>query len=172
MLIVYNNGKDNIINSEGDMENTTRYRSEQLEKTLRTLHAAVPGVKASVVVNLDGLLVSSYPSTGEDEEAHQNPTSSPQVAAMSATLVGLAIRVMKRLEQGDMKRLLIESEKGQMLAYLAGESLLAVLLENDAQLGKVIYAASRATMDIKRILGFEEEKPKIEEGDSLNAPNL
>ncbi len=155
------------------MENTTQYRSEQLEKTLRTLHAAVPGLKASVVVNLDGLLVSAYPSAGEDDdEAHQNPTSSPQVAAMSATLVGLAIRVMKRLEQGDMKRLLIESEKGQMLAYLAGQSLLAVLIENDAQLGKLIYAASRATVDIKRILGFEEEEATVEESSSLNTPNL
>lgn len=140
---------------------TPEYRSEQLEKTLRNLHVAVSGIKASVIVNLDGLLVSAYPST-EDEDYHNNPTSSPQVAAMSATLVGLAKRVLSRLEQGEMKRLLMEAEAGQIVVYPAGESLLAVLVENETQLSKVIYAAARACTDIKQILGFEEpaEQPK------------
>ena len=31
-------------------------RSESLERTLKTLHIAVDGVKASVIVNVDGLL--------------------------------------------------------------------------------------------------------------------
>lgn len=136
-------------------QETPEYRSEQLEKTLRNLHIAVPGIKASVIVNLDGLLVSAYPAT-EDEDYHNNPTSSPQVAAMSATLIGLAKRVLSRLEQGEMKRLLMEAEAGQMVVYPAGESLLAVLVENETQLSKVIYAASRACTDIKQILGFEE----------------
>ncbi|NDJ84789.1 MAG: hypothetical protein GYB66_02780 [Chloroflexi bacterium] len=139
---------------------TTEYRSEQLEKTLRVLHAAVPGIKASVVVNLDGLLVSAYPSDDTDEGSHNNPTGSPQVAAMSATLVGLAIRVLKRLEQGELKRLLMEAEEGQMVVYPAGESLLAVLVEKDTKLGKVIYAASRATADITEILGFAKDNDK------------
>ena len=142
----------------------TQYRSEQLEKVLRTLHKAVPGLKASVIVNLDGLLVSAFPSVADDDDmAHTHPTSSPQVAAMSATLVGLAIRVSRRLELAEMKRLLMESEQGQMIIYPAGESLLAVLVEQDTRLGPVIFAASRAATDIKKILGFEEEEPKKEE---------
>lgn len=141
----------------------TQYRSEQLEKVLRTLHKAVPGLKASVVVNLDGLLVSAFPSVADDDsQAHTHPTSSPQVAAMSATLVGLAIRVLKRLEQGEMKRLLMEAEEGQMIIYPAGESLLAVLVDQNTRLGPVIFAASRATNDIKKILGFEPESETVE----------
>ena len=105
----------------------TQYRSDQLEKVLRTLHAAVPGLKTSIIVNLDGLLVSAYPAVADDDdEAYQHPTSSPQVAAMSATLVGLAIRTLRRLQQGEMKRMLLEAEDGQMIIYPAGESLLAV----------------------------------------------
>ena len=134
----------------------TKYRSEQLERTLKNLSAAVTGINACVVVNLDGLLVSAYPST-DDEDYLNNPTSSPQVAAMSATLIGLAIRVLKRLEQGEMKRLLMEAENGQMVVYPAGESLLAVLVDQTAEIAKVIYAAARATDEIKKILGFEEE---------------
>jgi predicted regulator of Ras-like GTPase activity (Roadblock/LC7/MglB family) len=129
----------------------TKYRSEQLEKVLRTLHTAVPGLKASVVVNPDGLLVSVYPKMDNED----------QVAAMSATLVGLAVRVLRTLDQGGMKRLLIEAENGQMIMYPAGESSLAVLVEKDTKLGPVIFAASKATADIKKILGFKEgEEPE------------
>ncbi len=38
-----------------------QYRSEILERTLKTLHIAVDGVKAAVIVNTDGLLVAAYP---------------------------------------------------------------------------------------------------------------
>ncbi len=137
---------------------TTEYRSVQLEKTLRTLHTAVSGIKASVIVNLDGLLVSAYPSTDDEQDYHHNPTSSPQVAAMSATLVGLAVRVLRRLQQGEMKRLLMEADEGQMVIYPAGESLLAVLVEKETKLAKVIYATSRACEDITEILGFGKNR--------------
>jgi predicted regulator of Ras-like GTPase activity (Roadblock/LC7/MglB family) len=69
------------------------FRSDALERTLRTLHTVVDGVVSSVIVNIDGLLVASYPP-GDEENPHENPTSSPQVAAMSATLIGLAERTL------------------------------------------------------------------------------
>lgn len=136
--------------------NSTQYRSEQLEKTLRTLHAAVGTMKASVIVNLDGLLVSAYPPSDQMDEEMERTGGMDAVAAMSATLVGLAKRVLTRLQQGDMVRLLMEADEGQMVIYPAGESLLAVLVEKDTRLGKVIYAASRACDEIRQILGFEE----------------
>jgi predicted regulator of Ras-like GTPase activity (Roadblock/LC7/MglB family) len=136
----------------------TEFKSEKLERALRALHEAVEGIKATVIVNLDGLLVSAYPSSDNEDDAHINPTSSPQVAAMSATLVGLAIRVLRRLEQGEMKRLFMEAEQGQMVVYPAGESLLAVLVEKDTQMGKVIFAASKVCDEIKQILEYDETK--------------
>lgn len=135
----------------------TEFRSEKLENTLRTLHLAVQGIKASVIVNIDGLLVSAYPSTDDDPDYHRNPTSSPQVAAMAATLVGLADRTLKRLQQGQMKRLFMEADEGSMIIYPAGGALLAVLVDNETHLGMVIYAARRATDEIREILGFNEE---------------
>jgi predicted regulator of Ras-like GTPase activity (Roadblock/LC7/MglB family) len=128
------------------------YRSQTLERTLRTLHTAVPGIIASVVVNIDGLLVSAYPP-GDEENLQENPTSSPQVAAMAATLIGLAERTLGRLAQGDMERLLIEGEEGVMVVYPAGRAALAVLVAKDVKLGNVLYAASRARNDVMRILG-------------------
>ncbi len=128
------------------------YRSETLERTLRTLHTAVPGIIASVIVNIDGLLVSSFPP-GDEENFQENPTSSPQVAAMAATLVGLAERTLDRLSQGNMERLLIEGEDGVMIVYPAGRANLAVLVRKDVKPGMVLYAASRARNDVMKILG-------------------
>jgi predicted regulator of Ras-like GTPase activity (Roadblock/LC7/MglB family) len=128
------------------------YRSEILERTLRTLHVAVPGILASVIVNIDGLLVSAYPP-GNDDNLTENPTSSPQVAAMAATLIGLAERTLGRLAQGDLERLLMEGEDGVMVVYPAGRAALAVLVAKDVKMGNVLYAAARARDDVMKILG-------------------
>ncbi len=129
-----------------------QYRDDQLESTLKQLHIAVDGVRASVVVNIDGLLVSAFPPSDEDNP-HENPTSSPQVAAMSATLIGLADRTLKRLAQGELERLLIEAEEGTMVVYPAGaRASLAVLVRRDAQLGKVLFAVRKAAADVAGIL--------------------
>ncbi len=131
---------------------TQQYRSEALEEKLKTLHTVVEGVKATVIVNVDGLLVAAYPP-GDDENPHENPTSSPQVAAMSATLIGLAERTLGRLAQGELQRLLMEGEDGVMIVYPAGRASLAVLVEKDARIARVLYAARRASQDVAKILG-------------------
>lgn len=128
------------------------YRSQTLERTLRTMHAAVPGIVASVIVNIDGLLVAAYPS-GDDDSTLDNPTGTPQVAAMAATLMGLAERTLRRLEQGHLSRLVLESEEGIMIIYPAGRAALAVLVRRDVKPGRVLYAASRAREEVMEILG-------------------
>ncbi len=121
-----------------------KYRSEQIDETLRKLHTAVAGIKASVVVNRDGLLVATYPPSTEE--------SSPQVAAMSATLYSLAERTLKRLEQGELERLMMESEMGVMIIYPAGRATLAVLVDKDAQLGRVLFGARITAQEVTEVL--------------------
>lgn len=129
-----------------------QYRSEMLERILRTLHMAADGVKASVIVNSDGLLVAAYPP-GDEDNPHENPTSSPQVAAMSATLIGLAERTLARLAQGELERLLMEGENGVMIIYPAGRASVAVLAEKGARLSRVLYATRKAASDVQALLG-------------------
>jgi predicted regulator of Ras-like GTPase activity (Roadblock/LC7/MglB family) len=128
-----------------------KFRQEVIDDSLRKLHFVVTGAKASVVVNRDGLLVASYPP-GDEGDVESNPTSSPQVAAMAATLIGLAERTMGRLAQGDMERLLIEGEHGTMVVYPAGRATLAVLLKKDQKIGPLLYAAARTAKDIAEVL--------------------
>lgn len=131
---------------------TQQFRSEALEDELKKLYTIVSGVKATVIVNNDGLLVAAYP--GEDEEnPHNNPTSSPQVAAMSATLIGLAEKTLGRLAQGGLERLMMEAEEGTMVVYPAGRASVAVLVEKDSHMGKVLYAAKQTANEVETILG-------------------
>lgn len=129
-----------------------QYRSEMLERILKMLHMAAEGVRASVIVNSDGLLVASFPP-GDEENPHENPTSSPQVAAMSATLIGLAERTLGRLAQGDLERLLMEGEEGVMVIYPAGRASVAVLAEKGARMSHVLYATKKAAAEIEALLG-------------------
>lgn len=128
------------------------YRSVSLERIMKTLHTAVDGVKAAVIVNVDGLLVAAYPP-GNEDNPHENPTSSPQVAAMSATLIGLAERTLGRLAQGELERLLMEGEQGVMVVFPAGRASLAVLVEKGARLSHVLFAAKKAAAEVAEILG-------------------
>jgi len=131
------------------------YRSEQLERTLRGLHMAVPGIKASVVVNVEGLLVASYPPS-DDDDINRNPSNSPQVAAMAATLIGLAETTLKRLQQGELKRLMIDAENGTMVVYPANKASLAVLVEKGTKLGKVLFAVSQVRDSVMEILQLKD----------------
>ena len=133
-----------------------QYRSEQLERALKGLHLAVPGIKASVVVNIEGLLVAAYPP-GNEDNPHENPTSSPQVAAMAATLIGLAETTLRRLDQGDLKRLMIDADEGTMVVYPASRASLAVLVEKGTKLGRVLYAVAQIRDEVMEILRIKEE---------------
>lgn len=127
------------------------FREQKLEGELKKLYNVVEGVKAVVIVNIDGLLVSSYP-TDDADNPHETPTSSPQVAAMSATLVGLAEKTLIRLAQGKLERLLMEAEEGTMVVYPAGRTAVAVLVTKDANMAHVLFATKQAAAEISRIL--------------------
>ncbi len=134
-----------------------QYRSEKLERTLKSLHVAVPGIKASVIVNIEGLLVASYPP-GNEDNPYENPTSSPQVAAMAATLIGLAETTLNRLQQGDLKRLMIDADQGTMVVYPANRASLAVLVEKGTQLGRVLFAVSKVRDEVMDILRIKDDE--------------
>jgi predicted regulator of Ras-like GTPase activity (Roadblock/LC7/MglB family) len=72
---------------------------------------------------------------------------------MSATLIGLAERTLGRLAQGELQRLLMEGEEGVMVVYPAGRASLAVLVEKNARLSHVLFAARKAAAEVEQVLG-------------------
>ncbi len=126
-------------------------RGDALEAALRRLGMIVDGVTASVVVSEDGLALAAYPDS-EDGSGRDGAVNPAQVAAVSATLAALAERSLDRLAQGELGRLLLEGEAGTLLSCPAGDVILALLVEKEASMGHVLFAAQKAAAEIEAIL--------------------
>ncbi len=128
------------------------YRTDLLEDALKKMCSKLEGVQGAVIVSIEGFVVAAYtPHEGEMDE--EGPTSSPQVAAMAATLIALGERTLSRLAQGDMLRLLIEGNDGGMLVVPANKrASIAVMVGKDAKMGLALYALQRSAKAISDIL--------------------
>ena len=130
---------------------TRDVRSGALIAALRRLGLVVDGVKTSVIVGDEGFPLASYPGADEGGAGH-DPQAAAQVAAVSAALAGLGKRSLDRLAQGGMGRLILEGEAGALLSYPAGDVTLALLVEKDASMAHVLFAAKKTAAEIDAIL--------------------
>ena len=126
-------------------------RSDALEAALRRLSMVVEGVKASVIVSDEGFAIAAYPGDAETS-ASVGRLNAAQLAAVSAALAALADRSLDRLAQGEIGRLLLEGEAGTLLSCPAGDVTLALLVEKDASMAHVLFAAQKTTAEIDAIL--------------------
>lgn len=126
-------------------------RSGALEAALGRLGMVVEGVKASVVVSDEGFPIAAYPGDAETSSS-DGRLDAAHLAAVSATLGALAERSLDRLSQGEMGRLLLEGEAGALLSCPAGDVTLALLVDKDASMGHVLYAAQKTAAEIDAIL--------------------
>jgi hypothetical protein len=128
------------------------YKTDLLEAALKKLCSKLEGVQGAVIVSVEGFVVAAYtPHEGEMDE--DSPTSSPQVAAMAATLIALGERTLARLAQGDMHRLLIEGGDGGMIVVPADRrASVAVMVNRTAKMGLVLYGLQQSARSISEIL--------------------
>jgi predicted regulator of Ras-like GTPase activity (Roadblock/LC7/MglB family) len=131
------------------------YKTDLLEDALRELCHKLEGVQGAVIVSIEGFVVASYAPRDSDMDK-EGPTSSPQVAAMAATLIALGERTLSRLAQGEMLRLLIEGNDGGMLVVPANKrASVAVMVGKEAKMGLVLYALQQGAKSISAILEGE-----------------
>jgi hypothetical protein len=131
------------------------YKTDLLEDALKELCHKLEGVQGAVIVSIEGFVVASYASRDSDMDK-EGPTSSPQVAAMAATLIALGERTLSRLAQGEMLRLLIEGNDGGMLVVPANKrASVAVMVGKEAKMGLVLYALQQGAKSISAILEGE-----------------
>ena len=126
-------------------------RSGALEAALSRLGMVVEGVKASVVVSDEGFAIAAYPDDSETS-ASDGRLNAAHLAAVSATLGALGERSLDRLSQGEMGRMLLEGEAGALLSLPAGDVTLALMVEKDASMGHVLFAAQKTAVEIEAIL--------------------
>lgn len=128
------------------------YRIDILENKLRELTQTTKGMREAVIVSLEGFVVASH-SPQEHQAMIGSGTSSPQVAAMAATMFALGEQTLLRLVQGDIERILLEGENGAMIVYPINHSAaLATLIDKNAKVGLALLAVSRAADSINNIL--------------------
>jgi uncharacterized protein len=128
----------------------TQYREDTLRQTLQALAQMMPDITAAVIVNVDGLVVASYPANADDVH---DPTGDHSVAATTALIMGLAERTLDRLAQGALQRVLIEGAQGTVgVVPCTDDAALAVLIKKEAKLGLALTAARRAAGEIRSIL--------------------
>jgi predicted regulator of Ras-like GTPase activity (Roadblock/LC7/MglB family) len=126
-------------------------RSDAMFRALAELQRAVPQVLGAAVITHDGLLIASYPP-GWDADIHA-PAGGENVAAMAAVVAGLARQTLTRLDQGEVKRVVMEGARGSVCVLPAtADSALAVLVDGEARLGLALEAARRTAGQIRAIL--------------------
>jgi uncharacterized protein len=129
------------------------YRTDLLEEALKEVCDKLEGVQGAVIVSIEGFVVAAYAPHEDDDMDEESPTSSPQVAAMAATLIALGERTLGRLAQGEMMRLLIEGNDGGMLVVPANKrASIAAMVNRKAKMGLVLYALQQSTKKISGIL--------------------
>ena len=127
------------------------YRTDLLEAVLQELCDKLEGIQGAVIVSIEGFVVAAYSPQADNME--EGPTSSPQVAAMAATLIALGERTLSRLAQGEMIRLLIEGNDGGMLVVPANRrASVAVMVNRQAKMGLVLYGLQQTAKEISNIL--------------------
>ncbi len=128
------------------------YKTDLLEDALHEMCEKLEGIQGAVIVSIEGFVVAAY-TPYENEIDEEGPTSSPQVAAMAATLIALGERTLSRLAQGEMLRLLIEGNDGGMLVVPANRrASVAVMVGKEAKMGLVLYALRQNSPKISDIL--------------------
>lgn len=103
-----------------------------------------PGVEAVVVASMDGLPIAHEVRTAGDHDA---------IAALAATAIRHATRLMDGAERGDLRTMALEGERGTLLIAPAGPgSWLLVLVEPDANFGRLLHDLRRHHASLAALL--------------------
>jgi len=117
---------------------------ERIESVLAELKSS-GDIEASAVIRRDGLMVASDFSTKIEPAT---------IASMAASLVGTAETTSSELKRGVFQEIIIDSEKGKVVAIGAGKlALLVSLVKKDGNLGFVLISMERAAKKVEDILG-------------------
>jgi len=103
---------------------------KELEAVLRDLEATAGDIEGSAVVRTDGLIVAFAMPRSTDESL---------VAAMSAALLNIGTRTVKELARGDLEKVIVSGNKGDVVLMGAGrDSILSATTKAGTNLGLVL----------------------------------
>ncbi len=101
-------------------------------------------IKAWMLLSKEGLPIdSAVPQTLEEAE----------IAAMAASILGVADLAAERMEQGQLEEVLLTNEHGQLILKSTGEkAILVMAAKKDLRVGMLVLAAKEAAEKIAPLL--------------------
>lgn len=112
----------------------------KLRGILSRLNEAAPEIQASAVVSMEGLMLASAlpPGTNDDD-----------IAAMSATLLGLGDRTVQEFQHGKLQQVYVKGDKGYTVITNTGQdNVLVVVTGANAKLGLIFLHIKLAAREI------------------------
>ena len=108
-----------------------------LETVLKDLEATAGDIEGSAVVRSDGLIVAFAMPRTTDESL---------VAAMSAALLNIGTRTVKELARGELERVIVSGNKGDVVLLGAGrDAILSATTKIGANLGLVLVEMKKTS---------------------------
>lgn len=104
---------------------------DKLRAILFKLSQSSPEIQASAVVSMDGLMLASALPAG---------TKDDDVAAISATLLGLGERTVEEFRQGTLEQVYVKGSKGYTIITNTGQdTVIVVVTDENAKLGLIFF---------------------------------
>ncbi len=116
----------------------------KIKEIMEEATTTAAGIKAAILLSKEGLpIASALPASLEEAE----------IAAMAASILGVADLAAERMEQGILEEVLMTNEKGLIIMRSAGEKAILVLAASkNVKTGLLVYAARTASEKIAPLL--------------------
>ena len=120
-------------------------RGAMLTDLMHQLVGASPDFEGAVLVSMDGLVMAAEGTLEELDDS--------DVGAVATRAFGLSGETAMMLERGDLSKLILLGESGNMVITRAGkEALCVVLLKPHAKIGIASFEAERISHQIANVL--------------------
>ena len=116
----------------------------KIKEIMEEATTTAAGIKAAILLSKEGLpIASALPASLEEAE----------IAAMAASILGVADLAAERMDQGTLEEVLMTNEKGLVIMRSAGEKAILVLAASkNVKTGLLVYAARTASEKIAPLL--------------------
>lgn len=114
-------------------------RQDNIKTILQELKGSLSNVRGVMLASVDGLAISHLVQTGEAD----------QIAAMSATTLGLGKRVIDAIQAGSLSEVIIAGNEGQMFIYaVRDQAVLVVITGEKPNVGMIHLQARNAAKQL------------------------
>ncbi|MHA2044028.1 MAG: roadblock/LC7 domain-containing protein [Candidatus Thorarchaeota archaeon] len=116
----------------------------KLKQIMEEATSLTAGIRAWMLLSKEGLPIASAVPQGLEEA---------EIAAMAASILGVADLAAERMDQGILEEILMTNQKGHMIMKSAGEKAILVLAASKGiKTGLLVYAANTAVEKIAPLL--------------------